>query len=32
MLPHYADGMTTVYLDDCLAVLRELPDASMDAV
>lgn len=32
MLPHYADGMTTVYLDDCLAVLRELPDNSVDAV
>ncbi len=32
MKPHYADDAVTVYAGDCLGVLRELPDASVDAV
>ena len=32
MTPHYDDGDVTVYHGDCLDVLRELPDASVDAV
>ena len=32
MKPHYDDGDVTVYHGDCLDVLRELPDASVDAV
>ena len=32
MNPHYDDGDVTVYHGDCLDVLRELPDASVDAV
>lgn len=30
--PHYADEAVTLYRGDALAVLRELPDASVDAV
>jgi DNA modification methylase len=30
--PHYADEQVTLYAGDCLDVLRELPDASVDAV
>lgn len=30
--PYYDDGTVTLYLGDSLAVLRELPDASVDAV
>lgn len=30
--PHYTDGSVTLYLGDCLDVLRELADASVDAV
>jgi DNA modification methylase len=30
--PYYADATTTVHHGDCLDVLRELPDASVDAV
>jgi DNA modification methylase len=29
---HYADDAVTLYAGDCLDVLRELPDASVDAV
>jgi DNA modification methylase len=29
---HYADDSVTLYAGDCLDVLRELPDASVDAV
>lgn len=32
MTPHYSDDSVTVYAGDCLDVLRELPDASVDAV
>lgn len=32
MTPHYADDLVTLYHGDCLDVLRELPDASVDAV
>jgi DNA modification methylase len=32
MKPHYADDLVTLYHGDCLDVLRELPDASVDAV
>ena len=32
MQPHYADDAVTLYHGDCLDVLRELPDASVDAV
>ena len=32
MNPHYADDLVTLYHGDCLDVLRELPDASVDAV
>jgi hypothetical protein len=30
--PYYADDKVTLYAGDCLDVLRELPDASVDAV
>jgi DNA modification methylase len=30
--PHYADDSVTLHHGDCLDVLRELPDASVDAV
>jgi len=30
--PHYTDDLVTLYHGDCLDVLRELPDASVDAV
>jgi predicted methyltransferase len=30
--PHYTDDAATLYHGDALAVLRELPDASVDAV
>jgi site-specific DNA-methyltransferase (adenine-specific) len=30
--PYYADDSVTLYAGDCLDVLRELPDASVDAV
>ena len=32
MTPHYADDSVQLYAGDCLDVLRELPDASVDAV
>lgn len=32
MTPFYDDGDVTVYAGDCLKVLRELPDASVDSV
>ena len=32
MKPYYADASVTLYHGDCLDVLRELPDASVDAV
>lgn len=32
MKPYYADDSVTLYHGDCLDVLRELPDASVDAV
>ena len=32
MTPYYADDRATLYRGDALAVLRELPDASIDAV
>jgi len=32
MQPHYEDDAVTLYHGDCLDVLRELPDASVDAV
>lgn len=32
MKPYYSDGPATLYRGDALAVLRELPDASVDAV
>lgn len=32
MTPHYEDDAVTLYRGDALAVLRELPDASVDAV
>lgn len=31
-IPYYTDGRASLYLGDSLAVLRELPDASVDAV
>ena len=30
--PHYADDSVTLYHGDCLDVLREMPDASVDSV
>src|SRR4051794_12523128 len=30
--PHYTDGRVTLWLGDCLDVLRQLDDASVDAV
>jgi site-specific DNA-methyltransferase (adenine-specific) len=30
--PHYADDSVTLYAGDCIEVMRELPDASVDAV
>jgi DNA modification methylase len=30
--PYYADDQVTLHLGDCLDVLREIPDASVDAV
>ena len=30
--PHYADDSVTLYHGDCLEVLRELPDASVDSI
>lgn len=30
--PYYADGMVTVHLGDCLDVMRDMQDASVDAV
>lgn len=32
MTPHYQDDAVTLYAGDCLDVLRELPDASVDSV
>lgn len=32
MTPYYADESVTLYHGDCIAVLREMPDASVDAV
>ena len=32
MSPHYTDPLVTLYLGDCLDVMRELPDASVDSV
>lgn len=32
LVPHYADERATLYRGDALAVLRDLPDASVDAV
>lgn len=31
-IPHYTDSSVTLYAGDCLAVLRQIPDASVDAV
>lgn len=30
--PHFADDLVTLYHGDCIEVMRELPDASVDAV
>lgn len=30
--PHYQDDLVTLYRGDCLDVMREMPDASVDAV
>lgn len=32
MIPHYSDDTVTLHHGDCLDILRELPDASVDAV
>ena len=32
MKPYYQDDAVTLYHSDCIAVMRELPDASVDAV
>lgn len=32
MTPHFVDSSVTLYLGDCFEVMRELPDASVDAV
>lgn len=32
MLPHYSTEHATLYLGDCIEVMRTLPDASIDAV
>lgn len=32
MTPYYSDDRATLYMGDALAVLRELPDASVDAI
>lgn len=30
--PYYADGPVTLYAGDCIDIMREMPDASVDAV
>ena len=32
MTPYHSDPLVTVYLGDCIEVMRDLPDASVDSV